>query len=202
MGEKTSQLITPAPAVKHRSSFCATRQSFTSRALVQVTTCQSQDDTESSGGRQKTCASVEGSRFLVARGVPHMPRGNDFWSREHCSDWGADGGGRNGWIPPIKASLGDAGKVEDGQQLKLWGALARGGNTSWVVLVFVLPELPLPLHIHTITACRASWLIMLFSWRVSMGKTNTFIVIRGRSADQLKEGEQFGNLSRPHPNLR
>lgn len=51
MGEKTNQLITPAPAVRHRLSFCATRQSFTSRALVQVTMCQSQDDTESSGGR-------------------------------------------------------------------------------------------------------------------------------------------------------
>lgn len=139
---------------------------------------------------------VEGSRFLEARGVPHMPRGNYFWSREHCSDWGADGGGRKGWIPLIKASLSDEGKLTTGNS---WSSEGLSHEEETLADPSCLP---LHLHIRTITVCSASWLIMSFSWWVSLGKTNTFIVIRGGSADQLKEREQFGNLNRPHPNLR
>lgn len=45
-----------------------------------------------------------------------VPTGNCFSQKEKFYDWGADDRASNDWNPPINASLGAEGKVEEKQQ--------------------------------------------------------------------------------------
>lgn len=66
------------------------------------------------------------------------------------------------------------GKVEDGQQLKLWGALARGGDTCWAEL---FASSPAHSHHHSLQSVLADYVIFQMGF---IGKNKHLHCYQGR----------------------